>query len=125
MNKNYFDSGLEILKEILKEDADKFIAKLNSLHEGIGEEIVEGVYGRFYSREGLDLKTRELVTIALFLTHGTDEQLSFHIQSGLNLGVTKEEIAEVILHSSTVIGWPRALKGLQVLKNITGITVDR
>lgn len=125
VNKDYFDSGIKVLKEILKDDADKFIIKMNSLHEGIAEDIVEGIYGRFYSREGLDLKIRELVTIALFLSHGTNEQLAFHIQAGLNIGVTKKEIAEVILHSSTVIGWPKALNGLQVLKNITDITVDR
>lgn len=121
MSKNYFDLGTKALKDILKEDADKFIAKMNSLQEGIADDIVEGIYGRFYSREGLSLKIRELITISLLLTHGTREQLSFHIQSAFNVGATKEEISEVILHSSTVIGWPKALNGLQVLKNVADL----
>lgn len=125
MSRNYFDLGTKALKDILKEDADKFIAKMNSLQEGIADDIVEGIYGRFYSREGLSVKIRELITISLLLTHGTKEQLSLHIKSALNVGATKEEISEVILHSSTVIGWPKALNGLQVLKNVADIIEER
>ncbi len=118
MENNTYKEGMLILEQMLGEGKKEYIEKLNSIYDGLGDTIVEQVFGKLYTRNALDLKTRELTTVALLLSNGDKEQLLFHTQCALNLGITKEQIIEVILHSITIIGMPRALAALKAVKEL-------
>ncbi|HCE25529.1 MAG TPA: 4-carboxymuconolactone decarboxylase, partial [Hyphomonas sp.] len=62
---------------------------------------------------------REIATIAALTAMGTAQpQLKVHIQAGLNVGLTKSEIEEIIIQMSVYAGFPAALNGMQAAKEV-------
>lgn len=114
-NSNY-EKGISNLDKMLAEGRTQYIVRLDGLCEGLGEAVVEQIYGKLYSNDVLDLKTRQLITIALLLGNGDDEQFSFHIKCAFKLGATEEQIIEVIKQGASIIGVPKALHALKVVK---------
>jgi 4-carboxymuconolactone decarboxylase len=83
------------------------------------EMIVSFAYSEVLSRPGLDLKHRQLATIAALTALGTATvQLRFHIGGGLNVGLTVVEIREIIMLMSVYAGFPAAINGTLALKEV-------
>lgn len=81
--------------------------------------VVEYGYGDVYSRESLDKKYRQIATIAMLTTLGNAQsQLKFHIKAGLNVGLTKDQINEIMLMMTVYAGFPAAINGTNILKEI-------
>jgi 4-carboxymuconolactone decarboxylase len=74
----------------------------------------ELVYGRVYTRPGLDLKTRSMLTVAALTVLGRDDYLRRHLQGALHVGVTPAEIKEILMQMAFYGGMPCALKGLRI-----------
>ena len=90
--------------------ADRYDAHL----PGMSEALVEWAYGRQYAREGLDLKTRQLCTIAALTAMGgqTAPQLKINIANARAAGAAEREILEVIWQMALYGGLPAAINGL-------------
>ncbi|MEM8754964.1 MAG: carboxymuconolactone decarboxylase family protein [Pseudomonadota bacterium] len=84
------------------------------------ETLVEFAYGRLYAREGLDMKTRQIATVAALAALGgqTGPQLKINIEHALDVGATERELAEVILQMSVYGGMPAAINGLNAAKEV-------
>lgn len=81
--------------------------------------LIEFPFGDIYSRPGLSHRDREIATIAALAAMGTAApQLRVHIQAGLNVGLSKEEIAEIMIQMSVYAGFPAALNGLFAVKDV-------
>lgn len=78
------------------------------------ETLVEFAYGRLYAREGLDLKTRQIATVAALTVLGgqTGPQLRVNIDHALAAGASEKELLEVILQMMAYGGAPAAINGL-------------
>ncbi len=76
------------------------------------------ITGRFYAREKIPHPTRQLVTVAALTSLSKPEELKLHIYGALNVGCTKEEIAEVIFQTGIYAGVPAANTALKVLKTV-------
>lgn len=75
--------------------------------------LFEYPFGDIYSRPGLDLRAREIATIAALTAMGNAApQLKVHIEAGLNVGLRREEIVEILMQMSVYAGFPAALNGL-------------
>lgn len=117
-NKRYVQ-GLAKLTEIDGEAGEKVIGSLANICPDLGKYIIEYPFGDIYQREGLDLKTRELVTVAALTALGhCQPQLNVHINGALNVGCAPQEIVEVILQMSVYAGFPAALNGMFVAKSV-------
>ncbi len=79
---------------------------------------VEFPFGDLYSRPGLDLRSREVATIAALTALGTMPQLRLHVGCGLNVGLTREEIVEIIMQMTAYAGFPAAWNGLVAAKDV-------
>ncbi len=79
---------------------------------------VSTVMGDVWGREGLDAKNRAMITIAVLAATSKPEQLKAYIVGGLNLGLTREEICEIILHISVYAGFPTAIQGFAVVNEV-------
>ena len=80
---------------------------------------IEYPFGDIYSRPGLDLKTREIATLAALTAMGNcAPQLKVHLHAALNVGCSEEELKEVILQMSVYAGFPAALNGMFALKEV-------
>ena len=85
----------------------------------LGDWIVDFAYGDVVSRPQLDLRTRELATVAALTALGTaGPQLRSHIKGALNAGCTPREVIEVILQMSVYAGFPAALNGVAAAREV-------
>jgi len=81
--------------------------------------LFEYPFGDIYSRPGLDLRAREIATIAALAAMGNAApQLKVHIEAGLNVGLQREEIVEILMQMSVYAGFPAALNGLFAAKEV-------
>lgn len=119
MSNQRYVQGLAKLTEIDGEAGEKVICSLANICPDLGKYIIEYPFGDIYQREGLDLKTRELVTVAALTALGhCQPQLNVHINGALNVGCAPQEIVEVILQMSVYAGFPAALNGMFVAKAV-------
>lgn len=81
--------------------------------------LLEFPFGDIYSRDGLSLRDREIATIAALAAMGNaTPQLKVHIQAGLNVGITRDEIVEILMQMAVYAGFPAALNGLFAAKEV-------
>ncbi len=114
-----FERGLAKLKEIDGEQGDRVVAALQDIAPDFATYIVEFPFGDIYCRPGLDLKTREIATVAALTAMGTaPAQLKVHIHGALNVGCTRGEVIEIIMQMAVYAGFPAALNGLAVAKEV-------
>jgi 4-carboxymuconolactone decarboxylase len=119
MENSRFERGLERLKEIDGAAGERVLESLADICPDLGRYIVEFGFGDVYSRPGLDLKQREIATIAALTALGTaTPQLKVHIAAGLNVGLSREEIVETIVQMSLYAGFPAALNGMFAAKEV-------
>ena len=69
-------------------------------------------FGGFWTREGLDLRSRSLCTVAQLAALGRTDELKIHLQGAMNLGITREELIEVLMQTSQYAGIPAAVAAL-------------
>ncbi|AUZ27217.1 carboxymuconolactone decarboxylase [Bacillus subtilis] len=119
MSNNRYERGWQKLKEVDGEGGQRVIDSLKDIAPDLGKYVVEFAFGDVYQREGLDLKQRQLVTIAALTTQGGCEpQLHVHINAALNVGLSPEEIVEAIIHCTPYTGFPRVLNAIFAAKEI-------
>lgn len=112
---NRYERGLVKLAEVDGRAGEEVVAPLGDL----GRYIVEFAFGDIYSREGLGLREREIATVALLTALGGREpQLRVHVQAALNVGLTAQEIEEIILQTVPYAGFPTAINALRVLREV-------
>lgn len=77
-------------------------------------------FGDFYTRKGLDLKTRELLTFVMLATFGSCEnQLRAHTSANIKVGNTREVLIETVTQCQPYIGFPRTLNAINIINEIT------
>lgn len=80
--------------------------------------IARFAWGEVWSRPGLDVKTRSMLTIAMLVAMGKTEELRLHIRATRNTGVTQEEVSEILIHSTVYAGVPAAFGAFQVAAEV-------
>jgi 4-carboxymuconolactone decarboxylase len=114
-----FERGLRALAEIDGQAGQKVIDALADIAPEFGRYVIEFPFGDIYSRQGLDLRSREVATIAALTALGNAApQLKVHIEAGLNVGLSRDEIVEVIMQMAVYAGFPAALNGLFAAKEV-------
>jgi 4-carboxymuconolactone decarboxylase len=118
-NTERFNRGMTKLKEIYGNQAEFLVAALGEVTPDLSHYIVEFAFGDIHCRPGLDLKSREIATIAALTTLGTAaQQLRAHIHAALNVGCSQEQVVEVILQMALYAGFPAAINGIQAAKEV-------
>lgn len=116
------ERGKRRLSEIDGEAGNKVIAALADIAPDFATYLFEFPFGDIYSRPGLDLRAREIATIAALTALGNaTPQLKVHIEAGLNVGLSRNEITEIIMQMAVYAGFPAALNGLFAAKDVFAI----
>lgn len=116
---NRLERGRRALAEIDGEAGNKVIAALADIAPDFADYVLEFPFGDIYSRPGLDLRAREIATIAALAAMGNAApQLKVHIEAGLNVGLSREEITEILMQMAVYAGFPAALNGLFAAKEV-------
>ncbi|VWC23415.1 decarboxylase [Burkholderia pseudomultivorans] len=105
--------GWNKLKEIDGDAGERVIAALEPIAPDFGRLLIEFAFGDIYSRPQLDLRSREIATIAALAALGNAQpQLKVHVEAALNVGCTRDEIVEVFMQMAVYAGMPAALNAL-------------
>ena len=114
-----YTKGLKNLEKIHPEASKALMESLKDIAPDLGRFVVEFPYGDIYERPGLDLKSREIATIAALTAIGdTKPELKDHIKGALNVGCERQEIIEVIIQMAVYAGFPRAINGINIAKEV-------
>lgn len=114
-----YQRGLAKLKEIDGEAGERVVESLAGIAPDFARYLVEFPFGDIYSRPGLDLKSREIAVVAALTALGNaDPQLKVHVHGALNVGASRTEIVETIMQMAVYAGFPAALNGLAVAREV-------
>lgn len=114
-----YKQGWEKLKEIDGEAGEKVVNGLKDISPDLGKFIIEFAFGDIYTRDGLDLKSKEIAVVAALTAVGTAQpQLKVHINGALNTGSTINEVKEVILQMAVYSGFPSSINGMNALMEV-------
>lgn len=114
-----YQQGLKVRTEVLGEKhVGRSLENLNDFNQDFQNFISRFAWGEVWSREGLSRHTRSLVTIAILLALGREDELRMHLRACFNNGVTKNELKELILHSSLYAGLPAANAAMHLAEDI-------
>ena len=114
-----YQRGMATLNKVTGEKALQVIDNLKDIAPDLGRWIVEFGYADILSRPALDLRTRELATVAALTALGNAApQLRAHINGALNVGCKPQEIVEVVMQMTAYAGFPAALNGIMAVKEV-------
>lgn len=112
-----YNRGLKNIEKIHPQASKALMENLKDIAPDLGRFVIEFPYGDVYERKGLDLKSREIATVAALTAMGdTKPELKDHIKGALNVGCTRDEIIEVIIQMAVYAGFPRAINGINAAK---------
>lgn len=106
--------GIEIAEQLAADKLDEFLtSRVAELAPDFARMAIEFPLGDIYTRDGLDLRSRELVAISSLATLGdTGPQLRIHVRAALGVGISKAEIIEILMQTAIYAGFPAALNAL-------------
>ena len=118
-NGTRYERGRRALDEIDGEAGERVISALAGIAPDFARYVIEFPFGDIYCRPGLDLRSREIATVAALTALGTaTPQLKVHVEAALNVGLSRTEIVETIMQMAVYAGFPAALNGLFAAKDV-------
>ena len=112
--------GMEVRTKLWGEkaaqDGDTF---LRNFDEGFATFLNEQLFGTIWTRPGLPVKLRSLITMTALMALGRGPELRLHMRGALNLGIPPEEIKELIVHVSQYSGVPTAIEAIRAFTEVT------
>ena len=117
MSPEDYEKGREVLREMLGDQADAVAESMRQMDPDFEKMVMSFVMADLYGREGLDLKTRLLCTIAALTVMGRQTQLAVHVDRAIGAGATQTEIREVILQMAGFGGFPATWDALLTMKD--------
>lgn len=115
---NRYEKGHEIQYPLY---GDRMKEAMKDVPGGMGEKVArfltEVHFGDFQTRSGLDTQTRELLTYCVLTVIGAEPQLHAHLRANLKAGNSKERVTAAVIQCMPYIGFPAALKALNIIKD--------
>ena len=119
MESERFITGQKMLQQVDGKGGNAVVESLKDIAPDFARYLLEFPFGDIYARPGLDLRSREIATVAALTAMGNAApQLKVHIAAALHVGLTQEEIVEVIMQMAVYAGFPAALNGLFAAKEV-------
>lgn len=108
--KTYSPKAMAVLKQMQSPETFDALTKMerpkNMFAGMIGELAMDNVFDKLWTRDGLDLKTRSLITCAILIALRAEEEMAIHFPSAVRNGATIEEIEELLYHATGYAGFP-------------------
>lgn len=111
------NTGMRTRRRVLGDaHVDRASAQATAFDTPFQEYIVESAWAGVWSREGLTLRERSLITIALLAALGHDEEVEMHVRATANTGASPDDITEALLHVAAYAGVPAANRAFRAAK---------
>jgi 4-carboxymuconolactone decarboxylase len=113
------ERGEQVRREVLgDEHVDRAQARTTELTAPFQDFITRYAWGDVWSREGLDRRTRSMLTLAVLTATGAENELAMHVRAAIRNGVTPEEITEVLLHTAVYAGVPKGNAAFAIAQRV-------
>jgi 4-carboxymuconolactone decarboxylase len=119
MNKELFDKGLKVRREVLgAEYVDASIRNADDFSMEMQEHVTQYCWGDIWNRPGLDRRTRSFLNLAMITALNRPHELKLHVRGAINNGLSKNEIKEVFLQSAIYCGVPAAIDAFRSAREV-------
>jgi 4-carboxymuconolactone decarboxylase len=119
VNKELFDKGLKVRREVLgSEYVDNAIKNADDFSRPLQEFVTEYCWGELWNRPGLDRKSRSMLNLAMLAALNRPHEIKLHIRGAINNGMTKDEIKEVFLQVGVYCGVPAAVDAFRSAREV-------
>jgi 4-carboxymuconolactone decarboxylase len=119
MDKEMFETGLKIRREVLGADyVDKAIASADDFNRPLQELVTQYCWGEIWGRPGLDRKTRSIINLAMISALNRPHEVKMHVKGALNNGLTKDEIKEIFLQVAIYCGVPAGVDSFRIAREV-------
>lgn len=114
-----YQQGLATRREVMGDAfVERALANTTAFTQPIQDHISRNAWGDMWQRDGLDRKTRSLVTVAMLTALGKQNELRGHVRGALNNGASVQEIQEVLLHAAVYCGVPTAVEAFRTAAEV-------
>jgi 4-carboxymuconolactone decarboxylase len=118
MDQTTYDKGRELRRAVLGADyVERAAANADEFSEPLQDLVTEYCWGAVWGRDGLALKTRSMLNLAMIAVLNRPQELRTHIRGALTNGVTREEIREIFLQVGIYAGIPAAVDSFRVARD--------
>ncbi len=114
-----YEQGMRVRREVLgDEHVERAIANTTDFTAPFQEFITRYAWGGAWSRDLLDRKTRSVITLTALTALGRENEIAMHVRGALRNGLTKEEIAEIFIHTAVYAGVPAANSAFAIAQEV-------
>ena len=114
-----YQQGMEVRRAVLgDEHVERALANASDFTGPWQEFITRHAWGAVWARDGLDRRTRSVVTLTALTALGREHEIAMHVRAALHRGLTREEIAEVLIHASVYAGVPAANAAFAIAQRV-------
>ena len=118
MSDNY-TQGLKARREVMGDEfVDRALGNATAFTQPLQDFVNEHAWGGVWTREGLDRKTRSLITLAALTALKCPQELKGHVRGALNNGCSVEEIRETLLHCAVYAGVPASIDAFRAAQDV-------
>jgi len=111
-NDERYIAGLEVMEELFPQEVRNMMEQMKEVSPDLWNLIVSFGFGDLYTENTLSLQQREIITITTLITQGAFEQLEVHLKAALRVGLTKQEISQIIIQCAGYVGFPKAVQAM-------------
>ncbi|MBN4053695.1 carboxymuconolactone decarboxylase family protein [Haliea sp. AH-315-K21] len=112
MSDQDYEKGMKVRKDMWGPAGEERVAQASSFNRPFEDLVTEYCFGAVWDREGLDRKTRSMITLAALTVLSKPNQVKVHVMGALANGVSVDEIKEVIMHSAIYGGIPAGVEAI-------------
>lgn len=116
-----YEAGMKTRRAVLGDEyVDGAEARKTPLDEDFQRFIAQNAWGAVWSRPGLPLRERSLITLAVLAALGNWDEFELHAGATVNTGATPEDLSEMLMHVAVYGGVPRANQAMKIVKRVVG-----
>ena len=114
-----YELGMRVRREVLGDaHVDRAVANTTEFTQPFQDFITETAWGSIWARDTLDRRSRSMITLAVLTALGREHEIAMHVRAALTNGLTREEISEVLLHTSVYAGVPAANRAFAIAQQV-------
>ena len=119
MSNDRYEQGMRVRREVLGDaHVDRAVANTTEFTRPFQDFITETAWGNIWARDGIDRRSRSMITLAVLTALGREHEIAMHVRAALTNGLSKEEIGEVLLHTSVYAGVPAANRAFAIAQQV-------
>ena len=117
--KGLYDRGMAVRRTVLGDaHVDRSLARATEFDGDFQEYITKQAWGSIWTRPGLDIRTRSMLTLAMLAALGKDGEFKLHVRATRNTGVTRDEVKEILLQAAVYAGVPAANHAIALARGV-------